>query len=183
MSLCASGTPCSAPRCRPFAERRVGGVGRRQRLLRLDRHEGIEARLPLRDPIETGLRRLARRQPLPARSPARPTSATSRPARCSSGGLSRRRRPARRRNVAGSRSNGSVPAIGRKAFERRADANWRCARRPRHSTGTPATSAIALISLGVGLVMRDLLRSRAGLRRYFVNSAKAPFQSSGGGFF
>jgi hypothetical protein len=47
-----------------FRQRRVGGIGRGQRLLRFDRHECIEARLPVRDAVEAGLRHLARRHAL-----------------------------------------------------------------------------------------------------------------------
>ncbi len=43
-----------------FGERRVGGIGRGQRLVRLDRQERVETRLPLRDPVETGFCHLAR---------------------------------------------------------------------------------------------------------------------------
>ena len=35
-----------------FGERGVGGIGRLQRRLRLDRHEGVETRLPLRDAMQ-----------------------------------------------------------------------------------------------------------------------------------
>src|SRR5207302_9609757 len=60
-----------------------------------------------------------------------------------------------RRNVAGSRSKGSVPATGAKPSNA---GPMELAMRVATSalTGTPATSAIALISLGVGLVMRRL---------------------------
>src|SRR6202011_6326491 len=63
--------------------------------------------------------------------------------------------PCTRRNVAGSRSNGSVPATGANPSNA---GPMELAMRVATSalTGTPATSAIALISLGVGLVMRYL---------------------------
>jgi hypothetical protein len=41
-------------------ERRIGSVRGGERRVPLDRHEGVEARLPLRDPVETGLGDLAR---------------------------------------------------------------------------------------------------------------------------
>ena len=94
-----------------LGQRRIGGIGRLQRRFGFDRHEGIETRLPLRDPVEAGLRHLARGDALVARSPSRPRSATSGPARCSFRNL---RGSAPDRKVAGSRSNGSVPAIGAK---------------------------------------------------------------------
>jgi hypothetical protein len=139
-----------------FRQRRVGSIGGRQRLLRFDRHEGVETGLPLRDPIETGLRRLPRREaPLGDRLRDR-----------------RQRHQGRfsahlvdvhfavltactRRNVAGSRSNGSVPAIGAKPSNA-GPIEWAMRVATSVLTGTPATSAIALISLGLGLVMRYL---------------------------
>jgi len=42
-----------------FRQRRVGGIGRSQCRFGFDRDERIEARLPLGNAVETGLRRLA----------------------------------------------------------------------------------------------------------------------------
>ena len=111
-----------------FCQRGVGGIGGRERGLRLDRHEGIETGLPSRDPVETGLRHLARGDAFVARSLARPTSVTSRPVRCSS------RLPwrfARRRRW---RARGRTAACRRPRQSRRTQvrSNWRCARRLRH---------------------------------------------------
>src|SRR6202011_4462508 len=63
--------------------------------------------------------------------------------------------PCARRNVAGSRSNGSVPAIAANPSNA---GPMELAMRVATSalTGTPATSVIALISVGLGLVMRCL---------------------------
>src|SRR5450631_203646 len=60
------------------------------------------------------------------------------------------------RKLAGSRSNGSVPAIAAKPSNA-GPMEWAMRAAASASTGTPATSAIALISLGVGFVMRRLL--------------------------
>ncbi len=100
-----------------FRKRRIGDVGCRQRGVGFDRHEGIEAGLPLLDAVEAGLRHLARRESL-LRDRLRDRG---------------QRQQCRFRahfevfsvwttaKVAGSRSNGSVPAIARKTFERRAN--------------------------------------------------------------
>src|ERR1700722_8071240 len=126
----------------------VDGIGGRQGGFGLDRHERIEAGLPLRDPVETGLRRLARRDLLMR---DRPGDRGQRHQGRFSGHFEAF--PAcTATNVAGSRSNGSVPAMAAKPSKA---GPMELAMRVATSalTGTPATAAIALISLGVGLVM------------------------------
>src|ERR1700688_974267 len=162
MSLCASGTPCSTPLTWPFpsAPSAAATARRAQRFVALDRHESVEARLPLRDAVETGLRHLARRKALPG---DRACDLGQRQ-QCGFGGCLVNVHFAAlmgvtactSRKVAGSRSNGSVPATGAKPSNA---GPMELAMRAATSalTGTPATSAIALISLGLGLVMRHWL--------------------------
>src|SRR6185437_7121409 len=105
-------------------------------------HEGIETGLPLRNPREAGLRRLARGEVLlrdrlrdrGQRHQGRLDAHAGFPAACT------------RTKLAGSRSNGSVPATAAKPSNA---GPMELATRAATSvlTGTPATSAIALISL------------------------------------
>src|SRR5438132_3795585 len=134
-------------------KRSVGRLSRLQRGFRFDRHESVEARLPLRDPLQTGPCHLLRRQALLGdrfgdghqRHQGRLGAHFGTFAACTS------------RKPAGSRSNGSVPAMGAKPSNAGPmEVAMRVATSA--STGTPAASAIALIALGLGLVMPYLLR-------------------------
>ena len=136
-----------------LGERGIGGIRRGERFVRLDRHEGVEARLPLRDPVEAGLRHLARGDFLRRRSPSRPTSATSRPVRCSF----RHLRVLHQQKARGLEIERQGAGDRRKAVEGRPDGIGDARRRLRCPTGTPATSVIALTSLASGLVMLRLL--------------------------
>src|SRR5437764_7582634 len=129
-------------------ERRVGRLGRLQRGFRFDRHESVEARLPLRDPLQTRLRHLMGGQALVGNRPGDrrqrhqggPGVHVDTFAACTS------------RKLAGSRSNGSVPAIGANPSNAGPmELAMRVATSA--SIGTPAASAIALIAFGLGLVM------------------------------
>src|SRR5277367_4975094 len=135
-----------------LGKRGVGGIGRLQRGFRLDRHERVEAGLPLRDPVQAGPRHLMRRQALFG---DRPGDRDQRhqgwlTAHCDTFA------PCASRKLAGSRSNGSVPATGAKPSNAGPmELAMRAATSA--STGTPAASAIALVSLGLGRVMTRLL--------------------------
>src|ERR1700690_3370619 len=111
--------------------------------------------LPSRDPVETGLRHLARGDVLVRdrfgdrgqRHQGRLGAHLAALAVCTT------------TKVEGSRSNGSVPATAAKPSKAGPmELAMRAATSA--STGTPATSAIALISFGVGLVVRHLLLAR-----------------------
>src|SRR5271168_5061249 len=131
-----------------LGERRVSSVGRLECLIRFDRHEGIQMRLPFRDPVETGLRHLAR------------GNALVRDRACDRGQRHQGRFDAHRttlpvcttKNVDGSRSNGSVPAIAAKPSNAGPmELAMRVATSV--STGTPAALAMAWISFAVRLVI------------------------------
>src|SRR3954469_1261204 len=128
--------------------RLVGGGGRFQRLLLFQRHEGVELRLPFPDPLQTGLDHFARRHALVGE-------------RLDNRGKRQQSRCAAHlvtlvfcttRKVAGSRSNGSVPAIGARP-SKAGPMELAILSATLLSTGSPVTSAIALISFPVGLVM------------------------------
>src|SRR3954447_21253581 len=161
-----------------ICKRLIRHVGRRKRRFGLDRHERIEAGLPLGDALQARLRDLARRQPL-LRD------------RLRDGGQRQQCRFAAhcfdafgsctRRKVAGSRSNGSVPATGAKPSNA---GPMELAMRVATSalTGSPATSAIALISLAVGLVIGDgfLLLGRASVAHIARGVMSRPTASEAG---
>ena len=180
MSLCASGTPCSAPRP-AFRKRGVGGIGRRQRLVGFDRHEGIETGLPLRDPLEAGLRRPHATRNAFARSP------------CATDGQRQQGRLS---------AHVESPAAGlhdKKARrlqierQRAGDRGKTLERRPDGIGDTRGDFGADRHARDVGDRL-DLLGCRsghavsapfAGARLWAdvrVSRAKAPFQSSGGGF-
>src|SRR3989440_2139274 len=132
-------------------KRSVGRLGRLQRGFRFDRHERVEARLPLRDPVQTGPCHLLRRKALlgDRLGDARQRQQGRLGVHFDTLAASTSRRPAR------SRSNGRGPAMGAKPSNAGPmELAMRVATSA--STGTPAASAIALISLGLGLVMRPL---------------------------
>src|SRR3954447_16599072 len=131
-----------------FRQRRIGGIRRSQRFLLLDRHERIEARLPLRDAGKAGLRHLARRHALACDGLGYFRQRKS----CGFGRVHRRASFWTTRNVAGSRSNGSVPAIGARPSNA-GPMELAILAATSSVTGTPATSAIALICFAVGLVI------------------------------
>src|SRR5581483_4392006 len=119
-----------------------------QRALRLDRHEGVELRLPLRDPMQAGARNLVRGDLL-VRDRLRDRGQRHQ------GRLGAHRETftvCASRKLAGSRSNGRVPLIGAKPSNAGPiELAMRSATAA--STGTPATSATALISFALGVVM------------------------------
>src|SRR6185436_12265202 len=112
----------------------------------------VDARLPLRDPVETGLRHFARGEFLGRdrlgdrhqRHQGRLATHFDTFARCT------------RRKLAGSRSIGSVPATGAKP-SKAGPMELAMRSATSLSAGTPATSVIALTCLASGLVMRRLL--------------------------
>src|SRR3984957_3880253 len=131
-----------------LCQRRVGFIGRFQRGFRLERHERIETGLPLGDAMQAGTRHLMRRQllrgdrlrDLGQRHQGRLIAHFTTFMACAS------------RKLAGSRSNGSVPAIASNPSNAGPiEPAMRVATSA--STGTPPTSAIAFTSFGLGLVM------------------------------
>src|SRR5215208_5739489 len=133
----------------PLCQCRIGGVGSGQSCFRFDRHECIEMRLPFRNPLEAGLRHLTRRETF-LRDRIRDRAQRQ---QCRFRAHLRAWGTWTRRKVAGSRSNGSVPATAAKPSNA---GPMELAIRVATSalTGTPATSATALISFAVGLVIR-----------------------------
>src|SRR5581483_4996213 len=132
----------------PFRKLGIGLAGRLQRRLRLDRHEGVQPRLPLRDAMQTGPRHLLRGHLLGCdrlgdrgqRHQGRLGAHDDALAVCTS------------RKVAGSRSNGNVPDTGSKP-SKAGPIELPIRAATSASTGTPPASAMALMSLGLGLVM------------------------------
>ena len=144
-------------------ERRVRGVGSRQRGLRLDRHERVEARLPAPNSIETGLRCLARRSRLRAIACATEVNDSEAGSVLIGRPWSRRRRPARSRKSQ-ARDRTAAVGDGRKAFERRAERIGD----PRGDFGTDGHAGDLRHRLdlpGCRPCHARLAPSRAGLRR------------------
>src|SRR5215469_5496520 len=131
-----------------LGERCVGLAGCLQRLFGFDRHEGIELRLPLRDAMQAGARHFVRGELL-AGDRLRDGG------QAHQGGLGAHFTTCAvciRRWDAGSRSNGSVPAIAAKPSKAGPiELDTRSATSA--LIGTPATSAIAMICFRLGLLM------------------------------
>src|SRR5260370_35190953 len=117
----------------------------------------MEARLPLRDPLETGLRCLARgdailRDRLRDRRQRHQSRLGTRVVDVHFAAFSGVLAPCTRRNVAGSRSNGSVPATGENPSN--AGPMELAMRAPTSGlTGTPVPAATAWIPSAVGLAV------------------------------
>src|SRR5262249_28377012 len=135
----------------PPCELGIGFAGRPQRRFLFDRHEGVEPRLPLRDPVKTRLHKLARGNLLcrnrlcdcSQRHQGRLGAHDDTFATCTS------------RKLAGSKSNGRVPETGSKP-SKAGPIELAIRVATSASTATPPASATALMSFGVGLVMPRL---------------------------
>ena len=132
-----------------FRQRRVGGVGRFQASSASIAMKALSFGCQLRDPVEAGLRRLARGDASSPQSPSRPRSATSRRARCSSSTPSPLHQPESRRLQVERQRAGDR----REALEGRTDRIGDARGVILGRRARPSTSAIALISFAVGFVM------------------------------
>src|SRR5450755_3413060 len=119
-------------------QRRIGVIGSRKRCFGFDRHEGVDTWLPFRNPVEAGLCRLARGDALLRDRLCNPGQRQQ----CGFGAHFGAFAARTSKKLAGSRSNGSVPAMGAKPSNA---GPMELAIRSATSglTGTPVTSAIA----------------------------------------
>src|SRR6516165_9811189 len=131
------------------SKRSVGLIRRLQRSFGLDRHEGVDMRLPARDPLQARARHLTRRQaPLGDRFGDRSQRHQRGFAAHGETFIS-----CTSRKLAGSRSNGMVPATAAKP-SKAGPIELAIRSATSASTPTPAMPAIAATSLGLGFVMR-----------------------------